>query len=104
MALSDADREWLTDQFNTVHTRINEETAARVAEERRVGSSIYNLKAEVQAGVYGSAQAIANAMSAHKGEAHDIRKHMGFIGLLIGICMGAAELIKFLFHIGKDSR
>lgn len=104
MALSDADREWLTDQFNTVHTRINEETAARVAEERRVGSSVYNLKSEVQAGVYGSAQAIANAMSAHKGEAHNPAKTLGFVALLVAVGGGVMEALKLLVHLVKDGK
>lgn len=104
MALSDADRDWLTDQFKTVHERVNEETAARVEEAKEIVSSVYRLKSEVQTGVYTSASAIANALTEHKEQAHNPAKTLGYIGLLVGIGGGIMEGIKFLFHIGKDSR
>lgn len=104
MALTDGDREWLTGQFDKVHGRINEEIEARATAVERVGSSIHNLKSEVQAGVYGSAAAIANAMNAHKEANHNAGKTLGGIALLVGIGTGIVEAIKFLLHISKDGK
>jgi hypothetical protein len=90
--LSPEDRDWLTNQFNLVHQRINEEAAMRTSGDMKNGSDIANIRENMVRIELNDA-----LVRKHEDQYHNPAKTWGVIGGVIAVLTFLVEGLKMLF-------